>query len=175
MSYAHIPLGEKAPQEINVVIGIPAGSSVKYEYDEELDAIVFDRLLYSPMFYPTNYGFAPETRSGDGDHLDVLVYATVPLTTGTIVKARVIGALDMTDDAGVDTKIIAVAVKDPYFKEKKDLDSLEPHALKALKHFFEVYKDLENKEVNVGGFKTATEAHKLVEEGVAAYAAEHHE
>ncbi len=174
MSYAHIPLGSKAPEEINVVIEIPAGSSVKYEYDEELDAIVFDRLLYSPMFYPTNYGFAPETRSGDGDHLDILVYAQQPLTTGTIVKARVVGALDMTDDAGVDTKIIAVACKDPYFKDKKDIADLEPHALKALKHFFEVYKDLENKEVSVGDFHGATEAHKMIEEGIAAYKTEGH-
>lgn len=104
MSYHKIPLGNKAPEIINAVIEIPKGSHHKYEYDEVFDEIRLDRVLHSPVFYPTEYGFIPQTRAEDGDHLDILVLITEPLFPGCIVSVRVVGMLDMEDNAGRDYK-----------------------------------------------------------------------
>lgn len=164
MSYFKIPLGEKAPQIINVVVEIPRGSKNKYEYDEDLDEIKLDRVLHSPVFYPTDYGFIPETRSGDGDHLDALVFVTDPVFSGCFLAARVVGLLKMEDDAGEDYKIITVAEKDPRLKNVQDIEDVNEHSKKEIQHFFEVYKHLEGKWAKVHGWGSKEEAYKIIEE-----------
>lgn len=158
MSYNAIPLGNKAPEVINAVIEIPKGSTNKYELDEKIDAIVLDRVMHSPMFYPVDYGFIPETRSGDGDHLDVMVVTNSPVFPGCVVPVRPLGLLRMTDDKGVDNKILAVPLGNPYFVSVTDISQLDPHILKEIVHFFEQYKALENKSVVLDGWGTKEEA-----------------
>jgi inorganic pyrophosphatase len=174
MAFKNIKIGEKAPASLNVVIEIPRGSHNKYEYDEKLDEIMLDRVLHSPMFYPTDYGFIPETRSEDGDHLDVMVIVTDPTFPGCVMSVRPIGVLDMEDEAGVDWKIIAVANKDPRLMGINDIEDLDEHQRKEIKHFFEVYKDLEDKKVNVKGWSGKKEALRLIEQGMEKYSKEDH-
>ena len=164
MSYKNIPLGQGAPQVINVIVEISKGSRNKYEYDESLDVIRLDRVLHSPVFYPTDYGFIPHTRSDDGDHLDVMIIGTEPLFPGCLVAVRPIGVLDMEDDKGVDYKILAVEEKDPFFKNVHTLEDLDDHYIKEISHFFEVYKNLEDKFVKVHGWKNHEEAFKIINE-----------
>jgi len=152
MVYSDIPLGEKSPQIINVVIEIPKGTRNKYEYDEVLDEIRLDRVLHSPVYYPTDYGFVPHTLSEDGDHLDILVIISEPTFPGCIVSVRPIGVLDMEDEAGRDYKIIAVAEKDPRSATINALDDTNEHFRKEVSHFFETYKHLENKCVKIKGW-----------------------
>ena len=143
MSFAKVSLGDKAPDLINTVIEIPRGCPNKYEYDEETDTIGLDRVIHSPMSYPTEYGFIPHTRSEDGDHLDVMVLITSPTFPGCVVSARVVGVLDMEDEAGVDRKVLAVANKDPKFAGVDTLDQVNEHLKKEIEHFFSEYKRLE--------------------------------
>jgi inorganic pyrophosphatase len=149
MPFSSITAGDKCPQIVNVVIEIPKGSHNKYEYDEELDEIRLDRVLYSAVFYPTDYGFIPQTRSEDGDHLDILVVISEPLFPGCILPARPIGILSMEDEAGKDDKIIAVALKDPRLKDVNDIKDLDDHYKKEIQNFFEMYKKLERKPVKI--------------------------
>lgn len=165
MAYSSLKIGDKAPENINLVIEIPKGSHNKYEYDEQLDEIRLDRVLHSPVFYPTDYGFIPETRSEDGDHLDVMLLISESVFPGCVVSARTIGALDMEDDAGQDWKIVAVANKDPKLAGINSIEDVDEHTKKEIQHFFEVYKHLENKEVTVRGWMGKEEAFKLIEEG----------
>ena len=163
MAYSTIPLGDKAPEVINTVIEIPRGSHHKYEYDEHLDEIKLDRVLHSAVFYPTEYGFIPHTRSEDGDHLDALVIISDPTFSGCVLSVRPIGVLDMEDNAGQDWKIIAVADKDPRLTEIKSIDDLDKHLKKEIHHFFEVYKQLEDKWVNVKGWLGKDDAYRLIQ------------
>jgi inorganic pyrophosphatase len=149
MSYANLKIGEKAPEIINVVIEIPKGSHNKYEYDEKMDEIKLDRVLHSPVHYPTDYGFIPETRSLDGDHLDALVIITDPVFPGCMVEVAPIGVLYMDDGADKDEKIIAVATKDPLLSHVKNIEDVDEFFKKEIQHFFTVYKQLENKIVKV--------------------------
>jgi inorganic pyrophosphatase len=163
MSFKHIPLGEKAPEIINVVIEITRESRNKYEYDEELDVIRLDRVVHTPMFYPTDYGFVPETRSDDGDHLDALVLITQPTFPGCVLKARPVGMLDLSDEAGQDWKIIAVAEDDPYYDKISDISDVNEHLKKEIKHFFQRYKDLEkNKETHVKNWHSKKETYDII-------------
>ena len=139
MSFSAIPQGEKSPEIINVVIEIPRGSTNKYEYDEELDEITLDRVIHSPMFYPTEYGFVPGTRSEDGDMLDIMVVTTYPTFPGCVLQARPVGVLDMKDEEGIDPKILAVAAKDPHFSEIKDFSGVHEHLKMEIGHVFEAY------------------------------------
>lgn len=164
MAYSIIPIGDKAPEVINTVIEIPRGSHHKFEYDEKVDEIILDRVLHSSVFYPTEYGFIPHTRSEDGDHLDVLVIISDPTFPGCIVSVRVIGVLDMEDSAGQDWKIIAVAEKDPRLSGINTIDDLDEHTKKEIQHFFGVYKQLENKWVKVRNWKSQEEAYRLIKE-----------
>lgn len=166
MSYAKVPLGEKAPEVINVVIEIPARTSNKYEYDEELDEIMLDRVLHSPMFYPTEYGFVPGTRSEDGDHLDVMVLTTYPTFPGCVMKVRPIGILDMKDEEGHDPKLLAVAAKDPHFHNVKEVEDVNEHLKSEIGHFFSRYKDLENKWAEVAGWKSRQEAYDMIQAAI---------
>ena len=164
MSYAKVPLGEKSPQIVNAVIEIVGGSNKKYEYKEEWDEIRLDRILYSNVFYPGEYGFLPHTRAEDGDHLDVVVIISGPTFPGCVLAVRPIGALDMADQNGKDWKIIAVAAGDPRLEEYSSLDDLDEHRKKEIWHFFETYKQLENKEVKVNGWLGKEDAYRIIGE-----------
>lgn len=140
----------KTPEEFNVIIECPKGSRVKYEVDKETNLVCFDRVLYSPMHYSTNYGYVPQTHWDDGDPLDVMVMSEEPLFPGILVKCRPIAKLEMIDGGDSDVKILAVPVKDPRFAEIQDMADVTPHLLAEIKHFFETYKDLQKKKVEVG-------------------------
>ncbi len=155
---------------LNVIIEIPKLSRVKYELDKETGLIKFDRVLYSPMHYPANYGFVPQTLWEDGDPLDVLVLAHEPLIPGCLIEARVIGALEMNDGGEDDIKVLAVPIADPRFKGIEDTSDVEPHILEEIKHFFKVYKDLQKKEVKVGAWLDAAAAQKAAERSFSLYA-----
>jgi len=150
MSLKDVPFGE--PEGYNVVIEIPKGSQDKYEYDEKLDVIKLDRVLFGSQRFPFNYGFIPETRALDGDHADAAVLSTNPLLIGSVVKCRAIGFIEMIDGGEVDNKIVSVPVDDPRFADIKSLEDLPGHALKEFQNFLETYKVLQNKVVEIKGF-----------------------
>lgn len=162
-----IPYGDK--DGLNVIVEIPKLSRVKYELDKATGLIKYDRVLYSPMHYPANYGFVPQTLWEDGDPLDVLVLGDEPLVPGCIVEARPIGVLDMQDGGEGDAKVLAVPTSDPRWKNTKDISDLEPHLLDEIKHFFTVYKDLQMKKVEVGNWSGRKEAERAVEKSIELY------
>lgn len=159
--------------KVDVVIEIPQGSQNKYEVDHETGRVRLDRVLYSPMHYPAEYGFIEETLGEDEDPIDVLVLSSFPTFPGCVVSARLIGMLEMTDDKGVDTKLLGVAADDPRYNNVTSLDDVNPHVLKEIPHFFETYKQLENKAVQIGGWKGQEEALKVLEECRQRYRAGH--
>lgn len=158
MKFDAIPAGPKVPSVVNCIVEVPKGGSLKFEYDEQYEIFVLDRVLHSPLFYPCDYGFIPATRSDDGDHLDVLIIVTLPSFPGAVIPARPVGMLRMVDDKGQDFKILAVPVGDPRFKEVENLADLGEHIPKEIHHFFEIYKTLEKKKVNVLGWSDREEA-----------------
>jgi len=145
MDIKKISIGKNPPQEVNVLVEIPQGSSVKYEMDKESGAIVVDRFNYTATFYPFNYGFIPTTVAEDGDPVDVLVISSYPVAPGTVIAVRPIGMLEMEDEEGIDTKILAVPTKkvDPFFEEINNVDDLNETTKKKIQHFFNHYKELE--------------------------------
>lgn len=149
---------------VDVVIEIPQGSQNKYEVDHESGRVRLDRVLHSPMHYPAEYGFVENTLGEDADPIDVLVLTSFPTFPGCIISTRLIGMLEMTDDKGVDTKLLGVAADDPRYHHVQSLDDVNPHALREIPHFFQTYKQLENKEVTIGGWKGAADAVKVLEE-----------
>ena len=162
MSFHAIPIGEKYPEIVWSVIEIPKGGHNKYEYDEKFDVIKLDRVLHSPLFYPADYGFIPETRADDGDHLDVLVITDSPVFTGCLLEIKPIGVLKMSDENGIDYKLLAVPLKNPHFKRIQTYDDLEEHILLEIVHFFEQYKTLEKKAVKIEGWGTKEEALQII-------------
>lgn len=154
---------------VEAKIEIPTGSQNKYEFDENKGAYILDRVLYSPMHYPTEYGYLENTLALDGDPLDILVLTTFPTFPGCIIESRVIGVLLMSDDKGQDEKLLGVPTKDPRWNEVKSLEDVPQHILKEIAHFFQVYKDLENKKTVIEGWKDADFAAKLYEECVKRY------
>jgi inorganic pyrophosphatase len=145
----------------DVLIEIPKGSRNKYEYDFDLHKVRFDRMLFSSMMYPADYGFIPETLALDGDPLDVLVLVTQPTFPMCVMEVKPIGVFHMTDEKGPDEKIICVPVSDPIWNKLNDLSDMNPHMVKEIEHFFQVYKDLEEKKVDVGGWGNAAEAYEI--------------
>lgn len=145
MEIKKLSVGNNPPEEINVFIEIPQGVSVKYELDKDSGFIFVDRFLYTDMEYPFNYGFIPNTMSGDGDPADVLVLSSKPVIPGTVIACRPIGMLEMEDEAGIDNKIVAVplAKVDQKFKDYNDISDIPQKTKDSLKYFFENYKKAE--------------------------------
>ncbi len=159
MNIKDLPRGDKFPEEFNVVIEIQKGSHNKYEYDEELDTIKLDRVYFSSSMVPSfDYGFIPQTRSEDGDHLDALIVIDQSLFPGCLVTARPIGVINMVDSGEKDEKIVAVAVSDIHHKHIQSVEDLGPNFQKEVQHYFEHYKDLENKKVEITSWGDKNEA-----------------
>lgn len=154
---------------VEALIEIPAGSQNKYEFDEEKGVLRLDRVLYSPVHYPTDYGFVGETLEEDGDPIDILVMVTNPTVPGCIIDARVVGVLAMADEKGVDNKLLGVPVKDPRFDQIQDLEDVPPHILREIEHFFRTYKDLEGKTTTIEGWGNAQKAAEILARARAAY------
>jgi inorganic pyrophosphatase len=172
-----VPIGDDAPEVINAIIEIPKGSKNKYEFDEKLGVFKLDRVMYGSYQYPLDYGFIPQTRSEDGDHLDVLVIGGDPLFPGCVVEVRVIALLNMIDSGEPDAKILGVQTGDPRFatiKDLKDVEAFSPHLLKEVVNFFESYKALQKKEVKVSGWSDAAAAKEEIKKAQGMYQQESH-
>jgi inorganic pyrophosphatase len=156
-------------ESIEVFVEIPQGSRNKYEYDKVRHVFVLDRVLYSSVHYPTDYGFVPDTLAADGDPLDALVIVNEPTFPGCLIPARPIGMLDMHDDKGDDEKILAVPLGDPRFDEVIALEHLSPHWLREIENFFQTYKTLEDRLTEVRGWRDAAAAWDMIEQCRAVY------
>ncbi len=159
-------MSEATYETFDVLIEIPKGSRNKYEYDFDIKKIRYDRMIFSSMMYPADYGFIPETLALDGDPLDVLVLVTEPTFPGCVMEVKPIGIFHMTDEKGPDEKIICVPVSDPIASQIKDINELNPHLIKEIEHFFRVYKDLEKKKVDVGGWGDLAEAKEIIQTSI---------
>ena len=164
--------GEHLPQEFNALVEIPMGSSVKYELDKKTGMLRLDRMLYSAVYYPANYGFIPQTYAEDDDPLDVLVLCQEPLAPLTLVTARAIGLMTMVDCGKRDHKILAVAIGDPEFNSFREAQELPPHRLMMLRRFFQDYKYLEGKSVEVDEIQPSELALPIIEESLQRYSKE---
>lgn len=166
MSLMQIESGRDVPHEVNVIIEIPMhGEPVKYEVDKDSGALFVDRFMATAMYYPTNYGYIPQTLSEDGDPVDVLVVTPVPLISSSIIRCRVVGMLKMTDESGVDAKLLAVPTTKltKLYKNVETYQDLPEQLLLSLDHFFKHYKDLEEgKWVKVEGWHGPEVAHKEI-------------
>jgi inorganic pyrophosphatase len=161
--------GENIPQEFSAIIEIPFGSSVKYEMDKDSGLIKLDRVLYSAVYYPANYGFVPQTLAEDDDPLDVLVLCQETVVPLTLIHARTIGLMTMIDAGKKDHKIIAVATEDPEFSSYREAAEMPPHRLAMLRRFFQDYKQLEGKAVEVDEIQPAKVAFPIIEDALARY------
>ncbi|HEX2915820.1 MAG TPA: inorganic diphosphatase [Chloroflexia bacterium] len=157
------------PDTIEVIVEIPQGSRNKYEYDKERKLFRLDRVLYSSVHYPTDYGFIPETLGLDGDPLDVLIIVEEPTFPGCLVKARPVGMLDMSDEHGQDEKILAVPSGDPRYSHIMKLEDLGPHWLREIENFFATYKALEDKWTELVGWQDRERAWQVIEEASKRY------
>ncbi|MGP4082159.1 inorganic diphosphatase [Pseudalkalibacillus sp. R45] len=154
---------------VDAFIEIPTGSQNKYEYDKENGVFKLDRVLFSPMFYPAEYGYLENTLALDGDPLDILVLVTNPTFPGCVIESRVIGYLNMIDSGEEDSKLLAVPVEDPRFDHVQSLEDVSEHTLKEISHFFERYKDLQGKKTEIGSWEGPEMAAELVEECLKRY------
>lgn len=161
--------GEGIPQEFAAVIEIPSGSSVKYELDKQSGLIKLDRVLYSAVYYPANYGFVPQTLAEDDDPLDVLVFCQETVAPLTLIHARTIGLMTMIDGGKKDHKIIAVAKHDPEYNSYTEASQMPPHRLMMMRRFFLDYKHLEGKSVEVDEFQPAADAYPIIEDALSRY------
>jgi inorganic pyrophosphatase len=160
--FYHLPAGRNPPAEVNCIVEIPKGSSNKYEYDADTGLIRLDRPLYSPMYYPGDYGFIPSTLAADGDPLDILVLMQEPSFAGCLIRARPLGVLVMKDEKGDDEKILAVPISDPTYETYHSLSDVPPHFLRTMDHFFRIYKELEGKAVTSMGWQDRWLAEKII-------------
>lgn len=158
-----IPVGDKPPELLNMVIEVISGSRDKYEYCSNWESFVLDRVVPSSVVFPVEYGFVPQTWFDDNDPLDIMVLSYEPLEVGCVVKVRVIGALIIEDEEGEDPKILSVLVNDARFEGYKDINNVHKHKLVEIQEFFETYKRLEpHKWVKIKEWKNAEEAMKIV-------------
>lgn len=159
-----IPCGEKPPEILNMVVEVVGGSRDKYEYDINWETFVLDRIIPSSVVFPVEYGFVPQTWFDDEDPLDIMALSYEPLEVGCLVKVRVIGALIIEDEKGIDPKLLSVLVNDARFDGYQDISDVHPHRLREIQEFFETYKRLEpHKWVKFKEWKNAKEATKIVE------------
>lgn len=165
--------GEQAPKIVNALIEIPQGSRCKYEIDKQTGLLKLDRVIYSSFHYPVNYGFIPQTLGQDNDPLDILVICSESIQPLCLVQATVIGNMQMIDNGEKDDKIIAVATKDPTVNHMSDIRELPPHFFAVLRNFFEQYKVLENKVVEIDEFQDKETAYKVINEAVDFYASKY--
>ncbi len=163
--------GENLPGEFTAVVEIPMGSSVKYELDKKTGLLKIDRILYSAVYYPANYGFIPQTYAEDDDPLDVLVLCQEAVAPLTLVEARVIGLMTMIDAGKKDHKILAVAKQDPEYNDITQFHELPIHRLAMVRRFFQDYKMLEGKTVEVDEFQPVEAAIKIIEDALETYSA----
>lgn len=166
MNLAKLSIGKNPPEEINVVIEIPANSPpVKYELDKDSGALFVDRFLHTPMHYPVNYGFVPQTFSDDGDPMDACVLTPMSIIHGCVIASRPIGVLLMEDESGIDEKLLCVPIDKlhPYYKDVTSVEHLPAIVLEQITHFFEHYKDLEKtKWVKVQGWEGPKKAAEMI-------------
>lgn len=161
--------GDKAPKTVTALIEIPQGSRAKYEVDKATGLLRLDRVIYSSFHYPINYGFIPQTLGQDGDPLDILVLCSQSIQSLCLVEATVIGNMQMIDTGQIDDKIIAVASKDPSVSHYQKVEDLPHHFLLELRNFFEQYKVLENKKVEIDNFQDKDTAYKIINDAIAFY------
>ncbi|MBX3263504.1 MAG: inorganic diphosphatase [Labilithrix sp.] len=164
-----IPCEEPVEEGFNAFIEIPKGSKVKYELDKETGLLKVDRILFSAVHYPANYGFIPRTYCDDGDPLDVLVLCQEPVAPMSIMRARAIGLMQMRDEKGLDDKIVAVHLDDPTFRDYSHIREVPQHTLVELRRFFEDYKQLEQKKVEVDELQGPYEAAKVIRASLVGY------
>jgi inorganic pyrophosphatase len=159
--------GSDIPEKLTAIIEIPKGSNNKYEYDKDMEAFALDRVLYSSVFYPLDYGFIPQTIYDDGDPMDIMVLIDQPTFPGCVIESRPIGIMKMIDSGDKDYKILAVAVDDPKYRDVKDIKDIPLHTLDLIVEFFRTYKNLEGKKTEVLGWERAevakTEAIRSIE------------
>ncbi|MCL2597842.1 MAG: inorganic diphosphatase [Paludibacter sp.] len=165
----HVSPGKKVPQVVNGIIEIPRGVRAKYELDKESGLIRLDRVLYSSVYYPANYGFIPQTYCEDKDPLDILILSQIEVVPLCIVEAKVIGVMRMRDNGEADDKIIAVANGDPSVNHYDDISSLPTHIIQEVQSFFEDYKKLEDKETVVDEFMSKEIALQIIKDAFALY------
>jgi inorganic pyrophosphatase len=173
VSLHNVPPGAKAPEEFNVIIEIPMNADpIKYEVDKDSGALFVDRFLTTPMYYPCNYGYIPNTLADDGDPVDVLVITPFALNPGVVVTCRALGVLQMDDEAGGDAKLLAVPISKilSMYDHWQEIGDVNPSRLAAIQHFFEHYKDLEKgKWVKVKGWGSKEDAKAEITNGLASY------
>jgi inorganic pyrophosphatase len=160
--YLELPIGEKTPDIVTAIIEIPQGGVNKYEYDRALHVFRLDRNLHSPMHYPGDYGFIPQTIAEDGDPLDILILGDSPAFTGCMLNARPIGLFEMLDQGVPDEKVVAYATGNPRFSDIDSYTQVQKHVLREIEHFFSTYKDLEGKRTKVLGWKDRDVAQEAI-------------
>jgi inorganic pyrophosphatase len=165
--------GVNPPAEVTAVIEIPAKSRNKYELDKDSGLLKLDRVLYSAVHYPGDYGFIPRTLHEDGDPMDILVRINEPTFPGCLIDARPVGVLRMLDKGEPDDKVLAVPLHDPFHFDYEDISQLPQHYLKEVEHFFHIYKDLEGKRVQIVGWENAGSALAIIQESIARYEAKY--
>lgn len=169
MDISKVSIGKNPPEEVTVIVEIPQGSAVKYELDKESGIIMVDRFAFTTMVYPFNYGFIPNTHAEDGDAVDVLVLSTYPVLPGCGINVRPVGMLEMEDEEGIDTKILAVptAKVDPFYAHINDIGDIDEITKKKIQHFFNHYKELEkNKWVKTRDFLGKEKAYESIKKGM---------
>ena len=164
-----VSFGDDAPKEVNALIEIPQGSRAKYEIDKKTGLLKLDRVIYSSFHYPVNYGFIPQTLGMDNDPLDILVLCSQSIQPLCLVEATIIGNMQMIDSGAKDDKIIAVASKDPSVNYIKSMEELPKHFLSELRNYFEQYKALENKQVQIEDFQDKDAAYKIINDAIGFY------
>lgn len=167
-----VEIGDRAPQEVTAVVEIPKGSKIKYELDKKSGLIKVDRVLFSSVHYPANYGFIPRTYCDDKDPLDILVLGQEAVVPLSLLRAKPIGVMKMVDQGEADDKIIAVHLDDPEYSHYSDIKELPPHRMAEVQRFFEDYKALERKTVVVEKFSGREAALTIVQEAIDLYSAE---
>lgn len=165
-----IPVGDKPPDIVNVIVEVISGSRDKYEYNPEWEAFVLDRVIHSSVVFPVEYGFVPQTWYDDNDPLDIMIMTHEPTEVGCVIKVRPIGAIILEDEAGEDPKILSVPISDPRFNEFKDMKDVPSHIPKEIQEFFETYKRLEPKKwVKFKEWRNAEEAKKIIRYAINLY------